>query len=85
MDEIEIVIETLVLDGFEPADGQRFGTAFREEFTGLLREMGLPSSWNTNAGSNVLIRVPTLDIESNSDPQSMGVQVARALYEGGES
>jgi hypothetical protein len=82
MEEIEVVIESLLLDGFEPADGQRFSAAFQDEFARRLRETGLPSGWSTNVGLQMQISLPTLNVGVASDPQSMGMQVARALYEG---
>jgi len=78
---IEVRINELVLDGFQPAARHRIGEAVERELTRLLSEQGAPE---------VLMRSKEMaDLAGGSFPmnprteaESIGEQVARAVYGG---
>ncbi len=76
---VEWRIEELVLHGFSPGDRYRIGEAVERELTRLLAEQGVPPSLNE------LGEVDRLDggefkIATGTQAETIGVQVARALY-----
>jgi hypothetical protein len=78
---VELQIEELVLEGFDPGDGHVIGAAVERELARLLTEEGVPPSLVENS------RVPHVDggsfeLERASDAQIIGARLAQAVYEG---
>ena len=78
---LELEIEELVLDGFPAVDRDRIVRALHIELERLFAERGVPPS--LEAGRN-LSRIDGGSFEAapNASPESIGAQVARALYGG---
>ncbi|HEY2990874.1 MAG TPA: hypothetical protein VGL11_24395 [Candidatus Binatia bacterium] len=78
---IEIRIEELALNGFQPADRYRIGAALENELTRMLTEQGMPQAI---ADSIELTRLDAGEfLTTPGEPPSMvGNQVARAVYRG---
>ena len=80
MARIELVIEELVLYGFDPDDGARIGDVVQGELTRLLAEQGLDSLKESvdlarlNAGS--------FAAQPNATPQTLGTGIAQSLHTG---
>jgi hypothetical protein len=79
--KIDLYIEELVLEGFRAADRYRIGAAVESELTRLLTEQGLPPGLAQGAD------LPRLDggsfaIRQGARPETMGAQVAGAVYGG---
>lgn len=78
---IDLTIDELVLHGAAPGDEQRIAAAVRGELDRLLRESGLPSAFTAgrdlsyvDGGTHLLAR--------NATAESVGAQVAEAVYRG---
>jgi hypothetical protein len=72
--DIEVHIGELVLHGIDPADRHRVGDAVQSELARLLGERGLttPASFARPVVSAGSVRI--------TRPNTLGAQVARALY-----
>ena len=78
---LELEIEELMLDGFSAADRDRIAQAVHVELERLFAENGVPASFE--AGGNVAtIDGGSFEAAPDSSPESVGAQVARALYGG---
>ena len=78
---VELHIEELVLHGFAPGDRHRIADAVGRELARLFAERGVPANFLNNFES------PRLDAGSfnfapASTPETVGAEVARALYGG---
>lgn len=78
--EIEVHIEELILDGFEPAKRWRIGDALEKELRGLLAANGVPSLWLSNPER---IAAGTVSTASLTKPERAGAEIAGAAYRGG--
>jgi hypothetical protein len=77
---VELQIEALVLDGFPAMDYERCGAALREELTRLVGERGVPAAWRESWRSETH-RLEPLELPRAAEPEWVGVQLARRLYE----
>jgi hypothetical protein len=81
MARIELVIEELVLHGFDPADGASISAAVQAELSRLLADGGLPDLTHPldltrlNAGAFALPPSP-------APPSQVGAQIAGAIHTG---
>jgi hypothetical protein len=78
---IELHIEELVLEGFDPRQRQAIATALERELGALTGNRGVPPSLSANR------RLAHLDgghfdIPVGAAPDAIGVRLARALYRG---
>jgi len=78
---IEVHIEELVLHGFAPGDGYRIGAAVERELGRLFGEQGVPG-WLTQGGEVERLDGGTFETAPGSQADTVGVQVAQALYGG---
>lgn len=72
-------IEELVLRGFAPGDRYRIGEAVEQEFARLVEENGAPSLLTRSAELADLSGV-SFQIAQGSKPQTIGAQIAQAVY-----
>lgn len=76
---IELDIGNLVLHGFPTSDKDLIARAIQMELERLFAEEGVPSSFKR--GNDVaFLDSGSFDIISNSDPELVGIQMARTLY-----
>ena len=78
---IEVQIGELVLYGFAPGKYYRIDKAVERELTRLFMERLVPPSLATNADVAHL-NGGTFQMVSGSKPETIGAQVAQAVYEG---
>ena len=78
---LDLEIEELVLDGFPAADRDRIARAVHGELERLFAENGVPPSFEAR-GDVGRIDGGSFKAAPNSSPESVGAQVARALYGG---
>ena len=78
---IELNIEELVLHGFSPGDRYRIGEAVERELTKLLADRGVPQLLE-GGGEIGDVDGGAFEVAPGSRAQVVGVQVAKAVYEG---
>lgn len=78
---IELHIEELLLQGFEPCHRYRIGQVMEGGLARLLAEDGVPASL---AGGGRVARLDggAFEVVAGAAPEAIGVQVARAVYGG---
>ena len=78
---VELRIGELVLRGFEPGNGHRISEAVEHELARVFAEDGVPLGLAREAG---IARVDggTFEARPGMGAEVVGVQVARAVYEG---
>jgi hypothetical protein len=74
-------IEELLLHGFAPGDCYRIGEAVERELTRLFAEPGVPPSL-TQGREVARLDGGSFEAASASKPDTIGAQVARAVYGG---
>lgn len=79
-DDIEIIIERLQLRGIDPADRDAIAEAIRVELAHLVKERGVPASWQGGAAAPVQV-----EVRAGDAPERIGAHVARAVYGGSQS
>jgi hypothetical protein len=81
---VELHIEELVLEGFDPRDRHRIGDAVERELARLVLERGIsPSLIAAAAGSSVdRMNAGSFLVEHGARAESSGVQIARAVFSG---
>jgi hypothetical protein len=77
---VELQIESLMLDGFPAMDYERCGAALRAELTRLVEERGVPAAWRESWRTDSH-RLEPLALPRSVEPEWVGVQLARQLYE----
>jgi len=80
-EKIELNIEELVLHGFAPGDRYRIGEAVEQELTRMLADRGVPKSME---GDREVASVDggAIEVATGSRAETVGMQVARAVYGG---
>lgn len=78
---VELHIEDLLLQGFEPWHRYRIAWAVERELGRLLGEDGVPASL---AGARRVARLDggAFEVVAGAAPEAIGAQVARAVYGG---
>lgn len=78
---VELHIEELVLRGFPASDRHRIGDAFERELTRLFTEQGAPPAIRQGGG---LLRLDggAFEVKPGSDANTIGAQLATAIYGG---
>jgi hypothetical protein len=87
--DLTLDIEELVLDGFDDhltgsggaIDRSRIASAVQSELTRLFAERGVPPSLR-QGGSITALDGGQLDSAPGSGPETVGAQIARALFRG---
>lgn len=78
---IELHIEELVLHGFAPGDRYRIGAGVEAELARLFAEQGsLPSL--AQGGEVAYLDAGAFEAAPGSRAEAIGIQVARAVFEG---
>ncbi|HEV2914387.1 MAG TPA: hypothetical protein VGX92_14010 [Pyrinomonadaceae bacterium] len=77
---VELHIEELVLRGFPAVDRHLIGEAFERELTRLFTERGAPHS--LTQGGDIIARLNggAFELRPGSDSETIGAQLARAIY-----
>lgn len=78
---VELHIEELVLNGFNPADRYRIGEAVERELTRLLTEQGTPITTTQNV-EIAHLNGGAINVKPGSNTEATGIQLARAIYGG---
>lgn len=78
---IELEIEQLVLHGFSPTDRHRIGEAVRTELTRQLAENGVAKLLARGGRIRQLV-AGSFDVTPGSGADTVGIQVARSVYQG---
>lgn len=78
---VELHIEELVLQGFAPGDHDRIGAAVERELTRLLAGQSVPG-WLTRGGEIARLDAGAFEMRSDSSAETIGGQVAQAVYRG---
>jgi len=78
---IDLHIEELALHGFSPGDRYRIGDAVERELARLLAEQGVPPSL---AQGFEVARMDggAFEVQPQARPETIGAQVAQAVYRG---
>ncbi|MCP3166319.1 hypothetical protein [Myxococcus qinghaiensis] len=77
---ISLHIDELVLHGVSPAHREQVGEAVRQELSRLLATEGLPQGFS--GGEVARLDAGAVHVTPHAAPQSLGAQVARAVYSG---
>lgn len=78
---LEIHIEELLLHGFAPGDRYGMGKAIERELARVLAEQGVPPSL-TQGGEVARLIGGGFEVALGSRADTIGAQIAQALYEG---
>ncbi len=78
---IELHIEELVLHGFSCGDRYRIAEAVERELAHLFAEQGVPNSLS-DGGEIERLDGGAFKMKQGSRPETIGAQVARAVYGG---
>jgi hypothetical protein len=78
---VELHIEELLLNGFAPQNRYRIGAAVEVELARLFAEHGMPSSL-TQSAEVAHLDGGAFEVAPGSSAESIGNQVAQALYGG---
>jgi hypothetical protein len=76
---LELRIEELVLHGFAPGDRYRIAEAMERELTHLLSTQGMSPRFGSD-GAVVRMDDGSFEMAPDSRPDTVGVQVAQAIY-----
>lgn len=80
-ENIELHIEELVLHGFAPSDRYLIGAAVERELVRLFAERGMPPSLS-QGGEIRRLNGGAFEVRQGAKPETVGVQVAQAIYGG---
>ncbi|MBC8028994.1 MAG: hypothetical protein H7Z16_02695 [Pyrinomonadaceae bacterium] len=78
---VELDIEELVLQGFDPANRYAIGDALERELTRLSSEQGSPIA-ATEDVEIAHVNGGAIDVKPGSSAEAIGIQLARAIYGG---
>ena len=78
---IDLHIQELVLHGFPAGDRHRIGDAVQRQLARLFAEQGVPPSLSRHAGAPHLDG-GAFDVAPDSSAETIGAQVAQAVYGG---
>jgi hypothetical protein len=77
---IELYVEELVLHSFKPGDRYRIGEAVERELAHLFTEQGMPGS--LRGGETAQLNTESFEVAPGAKPDTIGTQVAQAVYKG---
>ena len=78
---LEIYIEELVLQGFDPSDDRGIGDALERELARLIADQGIPSSFKLS-GEIDGIDGGAFEMAPGSGAKAIGNKVAQSVYGG---
>jgi len=76
---IDVAIEHLVLDGFEPQQSQAIAATLQEKLASLIEEKGLPGEFQASIQAGRL-DAGTINLPEGASPAQMGTQIAEAIF-----
>lgn len=76
---VELYIEELVLHGFAPGDRHRISDAVERELSRLVAEQGAPGLFGGDA-ELMQVNAGEFNLKEKASPESVGAQVAQAIY-----
>jgi hypothetical protein len=79
--DVELLIEELVLEGFEPQYRYRIAGAVERELTRILAQDGIPSSL-TQSGEMAYVYGGSFEMTRGGAVEAVGARVAQAIYGG---
>lgn len=80
MENIELHIEELILEGFAPGDRYRIGEALECELTRLFNEQGAPSLF-IQSGEFGRLDGGAFEVRPGTGAEAVGKQVAQTIYQ----
>ena len=78
---IELRIDAIVCDGFDPVDRHAFGRAVERNLTRLLSERGVPAGLSQNRDIRAIV-APEIALPAAATPDAIAQELARAIYDG---
>ena len=78
---IHLHIDQLILHGFAPGDRHRIGAAVERELSRMFAERSVPASL-AQGGNVTNLDGGTFQMSGSSNPETIGTQVAQAVYGG---
>ena len=78
---IELRIDAIVCDGFDPVDRHAFGRAVERNLTRLLSERGVPAGLSQNRDIRAIV-APEIEVPVAATPDAIAQELARAIYDG---
>ena len=78
---VELHVEELVLDGFEPGDRYRIAQALQRELTRLFTAQGVPAGM-AQGGEMASLDAGTFEMRPGAKAGTIGAHVAQAVYGG---
>lgn len=78
---IELRIDALVCDGFDPIDRHAFGRAVERDLARLLGERGLPAVLQQDQSVRAIV-APEMVLPLAATPDAIARELARAIYDG---
>lgn len=78
---VELHIESMVLDGFGDVDGATIGAAVERGLVRLFAERGVPANLHMET-IQASIDAGTLRVSADDTPDAIGIQIAQAVYGG---
>lgn len=78
---IEVEIEQLVLEGFDPRDSSRIRAALERELGRLLAEGGVPGAWRAG-GSVARVDAGSFEVAPGGSAETVGTKIAARLHGG---
>jgi hypothetical protein len=79
---IDINIERLILQGFDPRHRARIAESVQRELEDLVVRHGMPPRWMH--GEPSAQGIPRIEVDPGQPPARIGASVARAIYRGGK-
>lgn len=79
---VELHIEEVVLHGFDPANRYAIGEAIERELTRLFSEQGATTAAIRQDGKTARLDRGAFEMRAGSNAETLGMQVARAIYGG---
>lgn len=76
---VDIAIEHLVLDGFEPQQSQAIAATLQEKLASLIEERGLPGEIQGSIQAGKL-DAGSINLPEGASPAQMGTQIAEAIF-----
>ena len=78
INDIDIDIEHLRLEGIDPRHRDRISVAVRQELERLIAEGGVPAGWSDGGVASI----PRIDVGPGLSPARIGAHVAKTIYRG---
>jgi len=77
---VDLHIDELVLDGLDGVDPSHVDFVVQRELVRLLRDRGVPLSWQQGDESAARLNGGTFTVSSGLPTNALGAQIAQAIY-----